>query len=93
MRCILEEGGVTSCYFGDLSQWDLNFLIWKFNLQHNISKTLMCLRVCKGWFCSSSVGFVSEGVPALPWPICAPSQAPQLQVAVSYHYIFCPFSL
>lgn len=87
MRCFLEEGGVTSCYFGDLNQWDLNF----FNLQHDISETVMYLKVCKGWFCASATGFGRESVPALSWSICAPSQAPQLQVAVSYHCIFYPF--
>lgn len=34
MEIILENSGGASCCFEDLSQYDLNFLILKFNVQH-----------------------------------------------------------
>lgn len=70
-QCLLEKGGRTSCYFEHSGQWDLNFLILKFNLHHK-SKIWMFLRVCKDWLFSSTADFVSESAVPLPWSICAP---------------------
>lgn len=76
MRCvlsrrILEKVRGTSCYSGDLSRWDLSFLGPKFNQQH-MNKTWMSVRVYKGWFCSSTAGFVNKNAPTFSSSICVP---------------------
>lgn len=92
--CIIEKGGGTSCYFEDLGQWNLNFLILKFNLQHK-SKIWMFLRVCKGWLFIHCWLCQWKCCPFALIHLCPlpASQAPELQVAVSYQYIFCLFFL
>ena len=102
MRCvlsrrILEKVRGTSCYSGDLSRWDLSFLGPKFNQQH-MNKTWMSVRVYKGWFCSSTAGFVNKNAPTFSSSICVPyhpvrlfSFTVLLNISVFSAFFFFPY--
>jgi len=102
MRCvlsrhILEKVRGTSFYSGDLSRWDLSFLGPKFNQQH-MNKTWMSVRVYKGWFCSSTAGFVNKNAPTFSSSICVPyhpvrlfSFTVLLNISVFSAFFFFPY--